>query len=198
MGNDLLILTGAYLLGSIPFSYLIARLKGETNLSAKGSGNLGGTNAIRVLGWAPGIAAGLLDIGKAFGAVWLADLLSASEFLPAITALVVTAGHNWSVLFLGKKGGKGISTTIGSFTYLSPLITGGALLIALLVVLFTRFVSLGSLIFVTLLALGLLIIKAPPAVIVAAVILGIVAFWRHRENIGRLRRGVERKIGEKV
>lgn len=192
------ILLLAYLIGSIPFTYIMGRLKGEKDLSRLGSGNLGGTNAIRVLGWGPGIIAGLLDVAKGTTALWLADSLSGSVKITSLAALAVTFGHNWSVFFLGKKGGKGISTTIGSFLVLNPLVLLVSISIALEIVYLSRLVSLGSLILVSLVPLGLFIVGEDISTIVVSLLLAVIAFYRHRENIKRLRAGVERRIGEKT
>jgi glycerol-3-phosphate acyltransferase PlsY len=193
-----LALLGAYLLGSVPFSFLLAKLKGDVDLSTKGSGNLGGTNAIRVLGWGHGVVAGLADIAKGAVAVWIVDRQGGPEYFTALAILVVTAGHNWSLFFRGKKGGKGISTTIGGFLYYNPGLTLVALGIAVEIVLLSRLVSLASLVFVTLLPIGLIIQGSDRQSIMIAVVLAIFAFWRHRANIQRLQEGVERRLGEKT
>lgn len=188
----------AYLLGSVPFSFLLAKLKGNVDLSAKGSGNLGGTNAVRVLGWGHGVVAGLADITKGAVAVWLVDRQGGPTWCTALAILVVTAGHNWSLFFRGKKGGKGISTTIGGFLYYTPTLTLVALGIALEVVFLSRLVSLASLVFVTLLPIGLMIQGSDRQSILISLVLVVFAFWWHRGNIQRLQEGVERRLGEKT
>lgn len=194
--RTVVVLFFSYLLGSIPFSYLAGRLQGRLDLSNKGSGNLGGTNAVRVLGWRLGVSAGLADISKGVVAAWMADSIVGARLAP-LAILVVTVGHNWSLFFGCQKGGKGISTTIGGFLYLSPIITLLSVGVALEIVILSRLVSLGSLVLVTLIPLGLLLTKAAPSSVVISLILMAMAFWRHQENIQRLAVGNERQLGQR-
>jgi len=197
--NKVLIIMLAYVIGSIPFTFMMAKIKGKVDLSRVGSGNLGGTNAIRVLGWVPGMIAGLLDIAKGVIALWLTDLLiDGPEQNRLLAAIAVTVGHNWSLFFGGKKGGKGISTTMGSFLYLNPLVTVISIAVALEIVFLSRLVSLGSLVLVTLVPLGLIVSGEDRFTIVVSLVLSVTAFYRHRQNIRRLRAGEERRIGEQV
>jgi len=188
----------AYLLGSIPFTYLAGRLWRGIDLSERGSGNLGGTNAIRVLGPLPGLLAGLADVGKAALAAYLARVLAGEDWAPGLAALAASLGHNYS-LYLGlTKGGKGASPVIGSFLYLAPGPTAIGLIAGLVLALLTRYVSLGALAFVASLPLLLLLLEQPGPWIVCALAMAVLSFWRHRENITRLRKGTERKLGERA
>ncbi len=186
----------AYLLGSIPCTYLAGWLLG-LDLSRRGSGNLGGTNAIRVLGPLPGFLAGLADVGKAALAVLIARRLAGDYWAPALAAVAAALGHSYSLYLRLAKGGKGVSTVIGAFLYLAPLPTTLGLAAALGLVLATRYVSLGSLVFVSLLPPLLFLLRQPWPWIAAAAAMAILVFWRHRGNIRRLREGTERRIGEK-
>jgi len=188
----------AYLLGSIPFTYLAAKIIGGIDLSRRGSGNLGGTNAVRVLGLIPGLMAGLADVGKAGLAVFLAQRITGDAWAPPLAAAAASLGHSYSFFFLGRKGGKGISPLIGAFALVEPLATALGLLTGLLLVAFTRYVSLGALVFAALLPLLLILFGRPLPWILAASGLAILAYWRHRENIARLRNGTERRIGERA
>jgi len=196
LGELLTVFFCAYLLGSIPFSYVMGKLKGNIDLSTKGSGNLGGTNAVRVLGWGFGLVAGLADIAKGAVGVWLVGLQGGPAWFKVLAVLLVTAGHNWSVFFRGKKGGKGISTTLGGFLYYNPVVTLVSLAVALEIVVLSRLVSLASLVLVTLIPIGLMIQGDGRESIVISLILTIFAFWRHRGNIKRLFSGAERRLGE--
>lgn len=197
MKLSLVVIIVSYLIGSIPFSFLMGKFWGRLDLSTRGSGNLGGTNAVRVLGWGPGILAGLGDIAKGVVSVWLADRLVGTEFVKTLAILAVTIGHNWSLFFLWEKGGKGISTTLGGFLYFNPVVTLIGLGVALEIILLSRLVSLASLILVTLIPIGLILTGTNWSSVVVSVLLTLIAFWRHRENIRRLSAGEERRLGVK-
>lgn len=188
----------SYLLGSIPFTYLAGRLVRGIDLSRLGSGNLGGANAVRVLGPVPGLLAGLSDVGKAALAVVLARLLAGGTTAPALAATAAALGHSYS-LYLGfAKGGKAISPLLGSFAVLAPLPTLASLALGLALVGLTRFVSLGALAFAAFLPVLLLVLGGPVPFILAAAAMACLAFWRHRGNIGRLLAGTERRLGERA
>src|ERR1700761_7011197 len=111
----------AYLLGAIPFGYLLVRWKTGTDVRSKGSGNIGATNVLRTTGRAAGIATLLLDIAKGYAAVWIAGRLTGQEPIwMSLAALAVMAGHAFPV-FLGFKGGKAVASFIGAFLCLTPL-----------------------------------------------------------------------------
>lgn len=185
----------AYLLGSIPFTYLAGRLWLGIDLSARGSGNLGGTNAVRVLGLVPGVLVGLADVGKASLAVFAARRLVSDPWGPALAAVAACLGHCYS-LYLGfAKGGKGVSPAIGSFLVLAPFPTALGLAAGIAPIVLTRFVSLGALTYVSVLPILFLVFGLPLPWTVAAVATGILSFWRHRMNISRLRLGTERRLG---
>ena len=197
-GRIVLVVLLSYLLGSIPFTYVTGRIWRGVDLSQRGSGNLGGTNAIRVLGPVPGILAGLADVGKAALAVYLAGRFTGTGWAPAFAAMALSLGHNFS-LYLGlAKGGKGVSPIIGSFLVLAPLPTMIGLAVALVLVLLTRLVSLGALVFVTLLPVALFASGSPAPPVTAALLMGVLSIVRHRENIKRLKSGTERRFGERA
>src|SRR5215467_15580081 len=136
----------AYLLGAIPFGYLLVRWKTGADVRAKGSGNIGATNVMRTTGRAAGIATLLLDIAKGYFAVWIAGRLTGEDlFWMSLAALAVMAGHAYPV-FLGFKGGKAVASFIGAFLRLVPLATIAMLIVLLAVVAKTRYISLGSII----------------------------------------------------
>src|SRR5215831_4045302 len=117
----LLALLIAYLLGAIPFGYLLVKWKTGADVRATGSGNIGATNVLRTTGRGAGIATLLLDIGKGFFAVWVADrLTNQSPLWMSLAALAVMAGHAYPV-FLKFQGGKAVATFVGAFLYLTPV-----------------------------------------------------------------------------
>lgn len=184
-----------YLLGAVPFGYLLGRLQG-LDLRREGSGNIGATNALRVLGTPAGVAALLLDVGKGWLAVYLGLRLGSGPWLPAAAAMGAVIGHAWSV-WLGFTGGKVVATTAGILILLSPYSLAAALAVFLLTVLLTRYVSLGSILAIATVAISVVLFTEPWPYHLAALLAVAVSLWRHRSNIGRLRRGTERRLGEK-
>lgn len=187
----------SYLLGSISFSYLAGRFIRGIDIRQHGSGNAGATNTLRVLGKGPAIAVLLLDVLKGVGAVWLGRWLAPeaqSEWVPVLCGLAVIVGHNWPVFF-GFRGGKGIATAIGVLATLCflPALIAGAIAIAAIAL--TRYVSLGSLLFVALTPVCLLIFSYPMEIVGASVVIAAFSFFRHRTNIVKLARGQENKLG---
>ena len=187
----------AYLLGSIPFGVVVARARG-VNLRQVGSGNIGATNAARALGKGLGGVVLLLDALKGFVPVLLARLLLArapyGECLLATTALAAFLGHLFPV-FYGFRGGKGVATALGVFLALSPLAALGALVVYALVYAVTRTSSLGSLSAAVAFVPLLYFLSARSRVLLAlAVLLVLMIFASHRENIRRLLRREEGKV----
>lgn len=190
-------LLGGYLLGSIPFSYLVARLTGVADIRKVGSGNVGATNVMRAAGWLPGLLAFALDAAKGALAVGLAQRFDAAGLLPALAAIAAVLGHVFPV-WLGFRGGKGVATGAGAFAPVSPLASLGALLAFGVVLLVTRYVSLGSIVGAITLAGLLFAFGAPAPVARAGVLLGALIIFRHRDNLQRLLRGTERRLGARA
>ena len=187
----------AYLVGAVPVGYLVARLFGVADIRRHGSGSIGATNVLRTAGRLPGIVTLVGDIAKGYLAVALAGWIDdgAPRGL-AVGAVAAVVGNCWS-LFLGFRGGKGVATGLGALLRLTPLATLAALPVFLVVVITTRFVSLGSLLGAACVPFGALALGAPrPAVAGAAAVAAIVVL-RHHENIARLRAGTERRLGER-
>jgi acyl phosphate:glycerol-3-phosphate acyltransferase len=186
----------AYLIGSIPFSFLVARAFGVHDVREVGSGNVGATNVLRSAGKAAGALALLLDIGKGAGASALAGRLAPGEAgLPAAAAVAAVVGHMYPV-WLRFHGGKGVATGLGAFAPLAPLAALGAVAIFGLTALSTRFVSLGSVAGgVTLAGIALALGGPHPVAIAAAVTAALVVF-RHRSNLRRILEGTERRMGQ--
>lgn len=186
----------AYLLGSISFSYLVTyKLKG-IDIRQYGSGNAGATNTFRVVGGGPAALVFLLDSLKGMAAVGIGELFGGDPFLLMATGVTAIIGHNWPV-FLRFRGGKGIATTIGVtalLTFQAALVSG---IFAVLTILLTRYVSLGSLVFVTLLPILIGWMDYPPAYFWISLIITFLAYLRHRDNIKRLLEGKENRIGNR-
>jgi glycerol-3-phosphate acyltransferase PlsY len=188
----------AYLLGSIPFAYLAGRARG-VDLRQHGSGNLGATNAVRVLGVGTGVVVYVLDTLKGFLPVFLlVPLVVATRLdLWAIAiGVAAIAGHVRPVYLGFQKGGKGVATAGGVFLALAPLATAVGLAVWLLAFLPTGYVSLASLVTAVLFPFAVLATGTPArsALFAVAVIVAVFVVWTHRANIARLRRGEEHRF----
>jgi glycerol-3-phosphate acyltransferase PlsY len=184
----------AYLLGSIPFSFLVARAFGVGDVRRVGSGNVGATNVLRSAGRTAGGLAFLLDAGKGAAATLLALRLTAGEpRAAALAAVLVVLGHMYPV-WLRFQGGKGAATGLGAFAPLLPWAAAGAALTFAVIAVLTRFVSLGSIAGAVCLAgLACAAHGVSPVAIAAVVTAGLVVF-RHRSNLQRLVTGTERRL----
>jgi len=195
--RDVVLVAIAYLAGSVPFGLLIARLKGNVDLRRVGSGNIGATNVLRAVGKGAAALTLVGDIGKGAAAVVLARALGASSPVVAAVALAAVLGHLFPI-FLGFRGGKGVATTLGVVLAAMPVVGGLLLLVWLLIAVVWRYSSLAVLAAAAALpALAWLLDGRPVMVLFGAVSAGLI-FWRHRENIERLRHGTEGKIGQKA
>jgi len=195
MTNALLALVIAYLAGAIPFGYLLVKLKTGADVRGAGSGNIGATNVLRTTGRAAGIATLLLDIGKGFFSVWLASRLTDQDpTWMSLAALAVMAGHAYPV-FLKFHGGKAVATFVGAFLYLTPAAMAAVILVFLVVVAWTRYISLGSIIAAASFPLGVWLILLPPVtVFLASVAAGGFIIYRHSSNLQRLHSGSENRL----
>jgi glycerol-3-phosphate acyltransferase PlsY len=187
-----LVLLAAYLIGGIPFGYIIVRLKTGRDVRSLGSGNIGATNVLRTTGRAVAVITLLLDIAKGYCAVWL--MAWASDDSPvwmSAAALAVMAGHAYPI-FLKFKGGKGVATFIGAFLYLTPIALLAVLILFVVVVTSTRYISLGSIVAAGTFPIAVWMILHPPAAnVVAAFVAGAFIVIRHKGNIQRIRAGNE-------
>jgi glycerol-3-phosphate acyltransferase PlsY len=177
-----------YLIGSLPFSYVVARLK-NIDIRQHGSGNVGATNVTRVVGVGYGALALVGDVGKGVVAAWVASLLNAPLWLSGLAVV----GHNWSI-FLKFTGGKGVATTLGLllfFSWPALLVTVGVWVVT---VLLTRYVAVGSMIALLSAPGALYIFAGPPELIVLFGALGVLAVWQHRSNIERILQGKESRV----
>lgn len=189
-----LVLIVAYLLGSVPFSYLVAKRWGVEDVRKVGSGNVGATNVLRSAGRVAGSVAFGLDFLKGCGASLIGLRVAPAGPLPALAAAAAVLGHMYPV-WLSFKGGKGVATGAGAFLPLAPLATGAALLTFAITLAATRYVSVGSIAGTTALAALAFLRGAPPGVAWAATGVGLLIVWKHRGNIGRLMKGTEGRVG---
>jgi len=184
----------AYLLGAIPFGYLLVRWKTGTDIRSKGSGNIGATNVMRTFGRGFGVATLLLDIAKGWLAVWVADRLTTHDLLwMSVAALAVMAGHAYPV-FLRFKGGKAVASFVGAFLYLTPAALAAEAIIFVVIVLWTRHISMGSIVGAATFPLAVWLVCKVALPTLAAIIAGAFVIYRHSSNIQRLRSGTEHRF----
>jgi acyl phosphate:glycerol-3-phosphate acyltransferase len=182
----------AYLIGGIPFGYLLVRMQTGEDVRSKGSGNIGATNVLRTTGRAAAVATLVLDIAKGCVAVWLAGKLTHdSAAAMSLAALAVMAGHAYPV-YLKFRGGKAVASFIGAFLVLTPVPLLATLALFVIVVAATRHISLGSIVAAGSLPLAVYLIQHPPgSVLIASLVAGLFIIYRHSANIQRLRAGTE-------
>ena len=194
MLNYIIVAVLAYLLGSISFGMIVAKLAGGPNLREVGSKNTGATNVLRVMGLKIGLIVFVLDILKALiaciiGRVWLG--LNGAM----LAGLAVVIGHNWPCFFQFK-GGKGVASTLAVMLLTFPIPAIICYVIAIVLIATTKYVSLGS---ITLAALFAILVIATNwanwLVILWVLIIAGLLIWRHHANIGRLLHGTENKLG---
>ena len=192
----------AYLFGSLPTGFLVAKARG-VDIRTVGSKNMGATNVFRVLGKGPGILVLLVDALKGALAVLVLPPLfarlapqAATVGLPLTAALCAVLGHNYTC-WLGFKGGKGVATSAGVLAALVP----GAFLVTisvwLVVFALSRYVSLASVCAAGALPVATALLRQPGAFVVLNLVLGLLAIWKHKANIERLRNGTEHRFGKK-
>jgi glycerol-3-phosphate acyltransferase PlsY len=193
----------AYLFGSIPFALIVGKVFYKTDIRHFGSGNLGGTNAGRVLGRVAGVTVAVLDLTKAFLVMWVAI-----NFLPdypgyvAFAGVFAAIGHCYPI-FAQFKGGKAVSTAFGYLLGVSVFLVNPILIwvlfflpiaIALTLLHFTKYVSFSAMTSVTIIVVLPFIVQQDLTISSALVIIDILLIYRHRSNIQRLREGTERKV----
>ena len=192
MKSEILIFLIAYLLGSIPFGYLIVCLTQGTDIRKQGSGNIGATNVFRKSRWA-GLATLLLDGGKGYLAVLIAAWAGADPTWKAIAALGAILGHVFSV-WLRFTGGKGVATGAGSYLAVSPEAVITTLVLFSGVVLLTRYISLASVVATGAFPFWALLYGEPAEVVLWGAAGSAVIILKHHQNIRRLVTGTENKF----
>lgn len=186
----------AYLLGSVSFSYLVAKKVAGIDIRKHGSGNAGATNTLRVVGKWAALLVFALDILKAMAAVGIGYIFTQNPTVMFACGFAAIIGHNWPVFFQFR-GGKGVATTIGAtalMVFFPALIVG---VIAILSIVVTRYVSLGSIIFAIGLPIAVWLAHGPPSFVWISIGIALLTIYRHFENIKRLLKGTENRIGQK-
>ena len=199
----LITLVFAYLAGSLPTGFLVARAM-RVDITQVGSGNIGATNVFRVLGKGPGALVLIVDLLKGALAVLVAPMLAAamtptdSLALPALAALGAVLGHNYTC-WLGFKGGKGVATSAGAMAALIPPAFGVTVITWLLVFFLSRYVSMASIAAAVILPVATIFTVSGPTrwpLVAFTSALAALAVWRHRANIERLKAGTELRINK--
>ncbi len=192
MTHPIFLLIAAYLIGGIPFGYLLVRLKTGKDVRSEGSGNIGATNVLRTTGRGLGVLTLLLDIVKGWAAVWLAGHCTAMDPMWMSGAgVAVVLGHAFPI-FLKFKGGKAVASFVGVAAALAPMALGAVVVVFIATVAKTRFISLGSILGAALFPLAVWLIYHPVwPVMAACTFCGAFIVWRHASNIERLRAGTE-------
>ena len=215
MGHALpfILIIAAYLIGSIPFSYLVVKFAAGADIRYHGSRNVGATNVARNFGKVPGIIALLLDIAKGYAAValarWIVErpdwpfVADATHTSPVysmslwvtLAALIAVLAHMFPV-WLRFHGGKGVATATGAFLALDPIALVAGIIVFLIVILTTRFVSLASIVSAASIPLFLrFLVHAPFWTNVISTVIALAIVIKHHSNIARLVQGTERRMG---
>lgn len=184
-----------YLLGSIPFGMVLARVMNLGNLREIGSGNIGATNVLRTGNKLAAALTLVLDAGKGAAAFLLARVIAEAEDAAQIAGLAAMLGHCYPV-WLGFKGGKGVATFLGLLTALHWPVGLGACIAWLVGAGLSRISSMGALVAAAASTFLMMFLGAPDGLLLG-VFLTLLVFWRHRENIRRIKAGTEPKIGQK-
>ena len=193
--EELAAVSFGYLVGSLPFAYLLARRRG-IDLRQVGSGNIGATNVLRTSGARQAVLAMSLDAAKGAIAVLVARALTTGPATPMAAGLAAVIGHIYPV-WLRFHGGKGVATAAGVFAVLAPLALAIASAVFILAVWVTRYISVGSMAGAIALAVSAAASEAPRAVAVGAAIAALIIVHRHRGNLARLVSGTERRVGQR-
>ena len=201
--NIIIALLTAYILGSIPTSYIMGKLIKGIDIRDFGSGNVGATNALRILGTKVGVFTLIIDIGKGFIAVTIARFIieDPADLIMILTGLFAILGHIFTI-FLKFKGGKGVATSAGVFIALVPIPVALALFVFVFTVWLSRFVSLGSILaaltlFISELVMNICISFTELEFLIFTFIIALFIIIRHKANIQRLINGNENKISFK-
>lgn len=194
--NGLLIAVIAYLLGSFSTGLVWARLQNGPNLREVGSKSTGASNVLRTMGLKSGVITFVGDVLKALLACWIGHLLGGHTGA-MVAGLFVILGHNWPC-FHGFKGGKGVASSCAVMLMTFPIPALISYVVAIGVIAITRFISLGSMILLTLFAVLVIVTCGGDwFAIIWAIVLAVLCIYRHRANIGRLLAGNENKLGSK-
>lgn len=189
-------LFAGYILGSIPFGYLVSKYWKGINILEHGSGNIGFTNVLRIVGWPPALMVLVGDIGKGALAAWI-GFKTGGESFGILCGIAALLGHSFSV-FLRLKGGKMVATGLGVLIVLTPKVALVAAVIWLSTIFITRYVSLASILAAIGLFPSMFVFDQSTGMKVFLAAAGFFVIYRHRANIDKLLKGQEYKIGQKA
>lgn len=190
---DILVVAIGYLLGSIPFGLIVGKSVYGMDLREHGSKNIGATNAFRVLGPRAALSVGIPDMLKGLLAVYVAQVVSHSPLIMVIAGIAAICGHNWS-MWIKFRGGRGVATSVGVLLMLAPKVVGVVLLVFIVLVALTRYVSLGSVTGGILVPFLMWYFAYPLEIKIFGVVVAVFIVLRHRANIKRLLNGTENKV----
>mgnify|MGYP006113675463 CR=1 FL=1 len=196
--NPLFFVVISYLLGSLPTSFWVGRVIYGVDLRHKGSGNLGATNALRMLGWKAALPVVLVDVTKGFVPAWLFPQLEPAPWSWALAyGAAAIVGHGFSV-WVRFKGGKGVATSAGVFLGLVPWAVLAGFAVWTITVTATRIVSLGSVLAALTIPVAVWFLphEGGRSLLIFTVALAVFVTWMHRTNLSRLLRGEEHRFGK--
>jgi glycerol-3-phosphate acyltransferase PlsY len=198
MLRTLLVVAFSYLLGSIPFSYLVARAFGVSDVRKVGSGNVGATNVMRSAGKTAGILAFLLDAAKGGVATFLVTRLApGGHLLPSLGAIAAVIGHIFPI-WLRFRGGKGVATGAGAFLPLAPAAAASSMAVFAASLALSRYVSVSSIVAALSLPALAAWLGAPRPVWASAALCAALIILKHQKNVERLLAGTENRLGRKA
>lgn len=183
----------AYLIGSIPMGLIFGKLIWKKDLRRFGSRNIGATNAWRIIGKKAGLLIFFLDFLKGEVGALLGAVIIGTPAAMVLGGFFAIIGHIFS-LFIGFKGGKGVATGLGVLAMLMPKVTAIVFIVWLVLVLLTRYVSIGSVVAAVLAPILAAVFKAPAEFFAFALAAAVIIVWRHRENLARLKSGRENRF----
>jgi len=196
MTENILLLIIAFILGSIPFGIIVAKIKG-VDLKKVGSGNIGATNVLRSLGKWPAALTLFGDILKGTIAVSVGKFFGVGSVYEGLIGLSAILGHNFSV-FLGFRGGKGVATSLGVLLIYTPRVALLTLIMWIIIVILTRYSSLGAIVSFGILPVNVALFDPHyQEKLFITILITVLILIRHEDNIRRLIKGTERKIGQR-
>jgi len=186
----------SYLVGSIPTGYLLVRLTARKDIRQFGSRSMGATNVLRVKGWRAALPVAAIDVLKGFLPAFFALKYSGDPVFAAFCAFLSVVGHCFP-FSIGFRGGKGVATSLGAYVAIACLPLMACLGFFFIVIAVSRYVSLGSLVGSLAFPFLVLLSGGPKGVFVISLAIAVLVTFQHRDNIGRLVKGTERKLGDR-
>lgn len=196
MGKFILVMVIGYLIGNFTSSYFVGKSMANIDIRDYGSGNAGTTNTYRVLGVKAGTIVFICDVLKGMLATAIGLWITGSRIGAMLAGIMAVLGHNWPAFF-NFKGGKGVATSFGLIIVLFPKIALILFIVAIPLMLLTRYVSLGSITAAVIYPVLLVVYKEQLNIVVLGILISLLAIFRHKDNLVRLWEGTENKISYK-